>query len=495
MSENPLDLIASIAAIAAEPRGLRSDCQRIIEAINKELETLFVFVYLKNFETDAVEVVAATGLDAVTFRRLEERIDRTALTRIFDTPVTTRLLVNDEPSLDLLRRPAAALELICEPVRDGSRSAGSLTAAFDKRKGRPNASVLKTLEITSAIIAGLINSGEVREVENQKRIEENVSLRREIKKRYDLSRLVGNSSPMRSVMDKVAQIARSNATVLVRGESGTGKELIATAIHHNSLRAKGPFVKVNCSALPDTLVDAEIFGDAMSSRPKLGRVEEAEGGTLFLDEIGDLSQQTQIRLLRLLQDREYERTGDSETRPANVRIVSASSRDLEASVDDGLLRNDLFLRLNIFTIHLPALRERKSDILLLADHFLKKYAREHKKDVLRISTPAIDMLTAYHFPGNVRELENAIETAVLASNEAVIHSHHLPPTLQTAEQSGTQTRVTLESAVGAFERDIIQDALKSTRGNVAKAAVMLDSTERILGYKIKKHGILPKRFK
>ncbi len=494
MSENPLDLIASIAAIAAQPNGLRSDCQWILEAINKGFGTLFVLAYLKNFETDVVEVVAAAGLDAVTFRRLEERIERTALTRIFDTPVTTRLLVNDEPSLDFLSRPAAAVELICEPVRNGSRSVGALTAAFDKKNVRPDASVLKTLEIAAALIAGLINSGEVRGVESQKLAEENVSLRQELKKRYDLSRLIGNSSPMRSVMDKVAQIARSNATVLVRGESGTGKELIATAIHHNSLRAKGPFVEINCSALPDTLIDAEIFGDAMSSNSKPGRLEEAQGGTLFLDEIGDLSQRTQVRLLRVLQDREYDSI-DGDTRQANVRIIAASNRDLEASVSDGFLREDLFLRLNVFTIHLPALRDRKSDILLLADHFLRRYSREHNKDVLRISTPAIDMLTAYHFPGNVGELENAIETAVLASNEAVIHSHHLPPTLQTAEQSGTQTRVTLESAVAAFERDIIQDALKSTRGNVAKAALMLESTERILGYKIKKHRILPKRFK
>ena len=228
---------------------------------------------------------------------------------------------------------------------------------------------------------------------------------------------------------------------------------------------------------------------------KKGRFELADGGTLFLDEIGDLPPQTQIKLLRVLQEREFERLGGTETLSTNIRLITATNRNLEELIAEGTFREDLFYRLNVFTIFLPPLRDRKSDILLLAEHFLEKYEAEHNKRIRRISTPAIDMLTAYHFPGNVRELENAIERAVIVCDSNVIHGRHLPPTLQTAEVSGTETHVTLASAVAAFERDMIQDALKSSGGNIAKAAKMLDATERILGYKIKKYGIDTIRFR
>jgi Nif-specific regulatory protein len=254
-------------------------------------------------------------------------------------------------------------------------------------------------------------------------------------------------------------------------------------------------VKVNVSALPDALIDAELFGVEAEDGNTPGKIDAAAGGTLFLDEIGDLPQTTQIKVLRLVQERTFERVDGLTTQRANLRLIAATKLDLESEMADGGFREDLFYRLSAFTIFMPPLRDRKADILLLADHFLRKYNAEHGKHILRIATPAIDMLAAYHFPGNVRELENVIEGAVLACGENVIHGHHLPPTLQTAEASHTETRLTLQSAVDGFERDMIQDALKSSRGNIAKAARMLESTERILGYKIKKYRVDPRRFK
>jgi len=252
--------------------------------------------------------------------------------------------------------------------------------------------------------------------------------------------------------------------------------------------------------LPETLIESELFGHekgAFTGADKLkkGRFELAEGGTLFLDEIGDLPPQTQIKLLRVLQEREFERLGGTASIKTNIRLITATNKDLESAITAGEFREDLYYRLNVFTIHLAPLRERKSDILLLAEHFLEKYEAEHGKRIRRISTPAIDMLMSYHYPGNVRELENAIERAVLVCDSNVVHGHHLPPTLQTAEISGTETNLTLAAAVEAFERDLIQDTLKSTHGNVTKASKLLGSTERILGYKIKKYSIDPKRFK
>jgi Nif-specific regulatory protein len=202
-----------------------------------------------------------------------------------------------------------------------------------------------------------------------------------------------------------------------------------------------------------------------------------------------------VKLLRVLQQREFDRVGGTETVKANVRLIAATNKDLEKAISAGTFREDLYYRLNVFTMFVPPLRERKPDMLLLVDHFLEKFAREHHRSIKRISTPAIDMLASYHWPGNVRELENTLERAVLMCDGEVIHGHHLPPSLQTAEASGTVTRMALKDAVSSYERDLIQDALKTTRGNRAKAARLLDTTERIINYKVRNYGIDSKRFR
>jgi Nif-specific regulatory protein len=305
---------------------------------------------------------------------------------------------------------------------------------------------------------------------------------------------------MRRVYELVAQVARASTTVMLRGESGTGKELIANAIHYNSPRAKKPLIKVNCAALPSDLIESELFGYERGAftgahATKKGRFELAEGGTLFLDEIGDLNPSTQIKLLRVLQAREFERLGGTETIRTDLRLIVATNKDLEKAIADGSFREDLYYRLNVFAIFVPPLRERKPDVLLLADHFLEKFSRQHHKHVKRISTPAIDMLMDYHWPGNVRELENAIERAVVVCESQVVHAHHLPPTLQTADASGTTMSLSLRDAMAAFEKDTLQDALKSAGGNRAKAARLLGTTGRIFNYKVRRHHIDWRRFR
>ncbi|MCE7959688.1 MAG: sigma-54-dependent Fis family transcriptional regulator, partial [Acidobacteria bacterium ACB2] len=265
-------------------------------------------------------------------------------------------------------------------------------------------------------------------------------------------------------------------------------------------RAAGPFVKVNGAALPESLVESELFGHEAGAftgadRPRKGRFELAHGGTLFLDEVGELPLTTQVKLLRVLQEREVERLGGTRPVKVDVRLIAATNRDLARAVAEGRFREDLFYRLEVFPIWLPPLRERKSDILLLADHFVEKLAAEHGRSVRRISTSAIDMLMSYHWPGNVRELANCLERAVLICEGGVIHAHHLPPSLQTAEASGTLPGRPLAEAVGAFEKDLLLDALKISRGNRARAARLLQTTERILGYKVARHGIDVARFR
>jgi Nif-specific regulatory protein len=398
------------------------------------------------------------------------------------------------------RDPKQEESFICVPIKNHRKTIGAFSIIYPFKQNRNFDDAVKLLTIIASMISQSLRMAQMVEQEKAQLADENALLKRELQQKYDFRNIIGTSKEMREIYDQIAQVAHTNTTVLIRGESGTGKELVAHAIHYNSPRSSKPFVKVNCAALPESLIESELFGHEKGAftgavARKRGRFELAESGTMFLDEIGDLSPALQVKLLRVLQEREFERVGGTETIRVNVRLITATNVDLEQGVQDGRFRSDLYYRLNVFSIYLPPLRERKTDILLLADHFLEKYARQNGKRIKRISTPAIDMLMSYHWPGNVRELENVIERAALVCEGNVIHGYHLPPTLQTAEGSGTVTKMSLEQAVNAFEKDLIQDALKTARGNRARAARMLDTTERILGYKVKKYEIDSRRFK
>jgi Nif-specific regulatory protein len=327
---------------------------------------------------------------------------------------------------------------------------------------------------------------------------ENLKLKGQLQERYQMGNIIGTSGRMREVFEMIERVAKSNATILIRGESGTGKEMVASALHYNSLRADKPFIKVNLAALPETLVESELFGHERGAftgamQRKQGRFELAQGGTIFLDEIGDLSLNVQLKLLRVIQEREFTRLGGTSTLKADIRLVAATHRDLEQAVSSGAFREDLYYRLNVFPIYLPPLRERMADIPALSEHFLTKFAEEHIKPVKRLSAPALDLLMQYPWPGNVRELENIIERAVLVCDEDTILSVHLPPTLQRQEPGGD--RRGLSAQVEHLERELIAEALRQTRGNQSQAAQILDTSLRILGYKIKQYGIEARRFR
>jgi Nif-specific regulatory protein len=487
---------------------------QLTEAMSRVLETLvrhhgmvYGVVTLLDQETKQLGIVASQGLDQDNARRVRYRAGEGITGRVLQTgkPVVVPQVSREPTFLDRLGMMKKALQreelsFISVPILVNRNAVGVLGACLRYRAERDYEGTLAFFSIIATMIAQAIKVKHLIEADKQQLLDENIHLKQELRERYDFSHIIGNSSPLREVYEQVTQVARTNTTVLLRGESGTGKELIAHAIHYNSLRANKPFIKVSCAALPETLIESELFGYEKGAFTgaqgrKKGRFELAEGGTLFLDEIGDLNISTQIKLLRVLQEREFERLGGTETIKVNVRLITATNKDMERAITEGQFREDLYYRLNVFAIFMPPLRERKSDLLLLADHFLEKYAREHGKSIKRISTPAIDMLTSYHWPGNVRELENIIERAVLVCETNVLHGHHLPPTLQTAEGSGTVTRLSLEAAVEAYERDIIQDALKTTRGNRKKAAKLLDTTERIIGYKVKKYEIDCERYR
>ena len=317
---------------------------------------------------------------------------------------------------------------------------------------------------------------------------------------FEYANMIGTSPLMRQVYEEIGQVAQTTATALILGESGTGKELVAQAIHANSERVQQPFIKINSAAFPDTLFESELFGHERGAFTgavgrKKGRIDRAQGGTLFLDEIGDLPLSTQVKLLRVIQTREYERLGGTETLKADVRIIAATNKNMQVAVASGTFREDLYYRLNVFTITLPALRERKVDVPPLAEYFLEKYAREHRRKVRRISSGTLDLLCQHQWPGNVRELENAIERAVVACAGLVIEERHLPEALRGLQRGeGTSSPRSLHEAVKRLEVQMIEGALRESEGNLARAARALGTSERILRYKVNKyHVALPRK--
>lgn len=384
-----------------------------------------------------------------------------------------------------------AAGFICVPISVGSQVVGTLAADVPYGTRTPMEHVKHLLSIVSCMIAHDVQLRREARLRCEVLEKENLRLREEIEGAERPTNLKGNSHAIHDVYRRIHQVAAADTTVLIRGESGTGKELVASAIHYASKRAKGSFVKVNCAALSESLLESELFGHEKGAftgavQPRIGRIEEAQGGTLFLDEIGDFSPSLQVKLLRVLQEREFQRVGSNETILADIRILTATNRDLEAAMVDEQFRPDLYYRINVFAIHMPPLRERKDDIMVLADYFVEKFAKKMGKEIRRISTSAINMMYAYHWPGNVRELENCVEHAVLLSNDKVIHAYDLPPTLQTPDPTDTAASPTLKSRVNLLERDMIIDSLKRNNGSVRRAAKELGITERMIRYKIKK---------
>lgn len=388
---------------------------------------------------------------------------------------------------------------VCVPVVVGNEVVGTLSADVPQETVGELDEHARLLDIVAGLIAFDMKSRRMAQLDRRNLEAENLRLRSELKERIRPENIIGNSTAMRNVYQRICQVAPSDTTVLIRGESGTGKELVAAATHFGSRRSKGPFVRVNCAALNESLLESELFGHEKGAftgalAMRVGRIEEAEGGTLFLDEIGDFSPSIQVKLLRVLQEREYQRVGSNKTVKADVRIIAATNKDLEASVKNGEFRQDFYYRIHVFPISLPPLRERKNDILLLADHFVQKYAKRMHKDIRRISTQAINMMFAYHWPGNVRELENCIEHATLLSTNGVLHGHNLPPTLQMPGTDRESQVGSLPERVHMLEKDMMIDALKSTRGNVAAAARRLGISARMARYKIRNLNIEVKRF-
>jgi two-component system response regulator AtoC len=327
---------------------------------------------------------------------------------------------------------------------------------------------------------------------------ENLFLKKEVQKEYSFENIISKNERMRQIFDTIQKVAKYKSTILIAGESGTGKELVAKAIHFNSDRSDHPFIPVNCGAIPENLLESELFGHTKGSftnavRTKKGLFEEADGGTMFLDEIGELPFQLQVKLLRVLQDGEIRRIGDSKAIKIDVRIIAATIKDLDKEVREGKFRDDLFYRLNVLPIKIPPLRDRKEDISILVDHFIQKYSRELNKPIEGITPEALNCLLNYNWNGNVRELENVIERAIVLTESNRIQVENLPIEIQNPKEESRfsllDDELSIKKASRYLEIDLIRKALNKTKGNHTHAAKLLEISHRALLYKIKEYGI------
>ncbi len=465
-------------------------------------------VTIVNPLTGKLEIEVAYGLTAEGRKRGKYKIGEGITGRVVSTgePIIVPHIAEEPLFLNRTRSRGDIRDqkrsFLCVPIKDGNQVIGALSVDRIYAGGiteQANTD-LQFLTVLSGLIAQTTMRIQTVNREKEELHTENLKLKRELSQKNKINDIIGNSSKMQDVYEMIHRVVDSNATVLLRGESGTGKTLVAKALHYNSKRADRPFVVVNCSALPETLLESELFGHEKgaftgANERKIGRFEQAEGGTLFLDEIGEISNSVQVKLLHVVQERNFQRLGSTHPIDCDVRLVAATNRDLEKAVRDGSFREDLYYRLNVFPVYMPSLRERRTDILLLAEFFLEKFSKENKKKIRRISTSAIDMLVQYHWPGNVRELQNCIERAVLICDADTIKGIHLPPTLQISDTRSPDNPLSLTAAVENFEKELIIDGLKKNNGNQTKTAKYLDTSLRIINYKIHQYHIDPKKYK
>ncbi len=534
---NSISLLAEVSRTITNEDDINKVLRLVLFIMSENMNMLRGMITILNRDSGEIVINESFGLTEKEKERGRYQIGEGVIGHVVKTgkAVIVPSIIDEPLFLDRTRSRSKTkkenLCFICIPIKAGTEIIGTLSAdrqlepaAVVERTTKTNAKgesidmlqyYVDQLSIIASMISQAVRLKQIAHEENSKTPHEtkitgksSSPQRRKAEEQEDETissterpaNIIGNTKPMIALYKMIDKIANTNATTLVLGESGVGKELVASAIHFKSRRADKPFIKFNCAALPESIVESELFGHekgaftgALATRH--GRFELAHNGTIFLDEVGELSLSVQAKLLRIIQEKELERVGGSKTIKVDVRIIAATNRNLEELIQNGLFREDLYYRLNIFPITVPPLRERKTDILLLADYFVEKYNAANHKGIRRISTTSIDMLMRYHWPGNVRELQNCMERAVILSEDNVIHGYHLPPTLQTAESSGTPYTGSLLQKLDAIEKEMIMEALKRTKGNMSRAAVQLGLSDRIMGLRVKKFDIDYRKFR
>jgi Nif-specific regulatory protein len=501
-----LSPLFQMSKVVVESESLTETLSILLKIMREDMGVLKGMVNLYNSKTGKIFIHDSTGLTEEEETRGVYSIGEGITGKVVETGKTIVVpRICDEPAF-LNRTKSHStpenknLSFVCIPILLGKKVLGAISV---ERLCTNLKSLKHDVELLGIIASMIAQAVELYLLENEERTflkMENERLKDALKEKFHPSNIIGNSKPMLEVYSLINKIAKTKSTVLLLGESGVGKELVANAIHYNSLESNEPFIKFNCAALPESVIESELFGHEKGAftgaeKTRNGRFEDADGGTIFIDEVGELSPPMQTKLLRVLQERTFERVGGNKPIKVNIRVIAATNRDLTRMVQEGTFREDLYYRLNVFPIVIPPLRERSTDIIVLAEHFVSHFVRQFCKEIKRISTPVQEMLLSYSWPGNVRELENVIERAVILSEDNVIHGYNLPLSLQAPILSSSNSVRGLESKLDAVEYEMIIEALTNHKGNISMAAEELGLTRRMLGLRMEKFGINYKKYR
>lgn len=499
-------LLAAMAQAMADDNDLALALDRLLDYMRTDMAIERAMINLHHRESGRICIHKSLGLTEDEQARGVYCLGEGVTGRVIEQarPMVVRRLGD---ASDLLNRTGSLSRpdeirhsFLCVPILRGKKVLGSISAVRLYESDELLEKHVATLEVVACLLAQAVELYLVETVDKVDWENRQRELLDALRLRSAPASILGASKPMREVFALLHKVARTRTTVLLLGESGVGKEMLANAIHAEGPNPGGPLVKCNCAALPENILESELFGHEKgaftgATQQRKGRFEEADGGTIFLDEVGELSPGVQAKLLRVLQERAFERVGGNRTITVDIRIVAATNKNLADMVAEGTFRQDLYFRLNVFPLVVPPLRDRGSDIVTLAEHFVARYAGENGKPIQRITTPAINMLMTYHWPGNVRELENVIQRAVILTEDDAIHGYNLPLSLQSPVFAGKDIRNGLEARLAAMEYEMLVEALRLHQGNASEAARELGLTRRTMGLRMKKYDLAYKTFR
>lgn len=501
-----IPLLAAMGQAISEQNDLSLALDYLLEYMGEHMGFARAMVSLHHRETGRIFIHKSIGLTDEEQARGVYSLGEGVTGKVVETARTfVAPRIGDEPAFlnrtgSLSANGDAEMSFVCVPIARATKVLGTISAERLYDNDELLSKHVEALTVVSHILAQAVELYLVENVDKVQWERQTRELMLKLEPRFKPANIIGSSKVMEEVFALIAKVAKTRTTVLLLGESGVGKEIVADVIHAQGLAPDGPMVKFNCAALPENILESELFGHEKgsftgASQTRKGRFEEADGGAIFLDEVGELSLGVQAKILRVLQERTFERVGGNRPIKVDIRIIAATNRDLAAMCAQGTFRQDLYYRLNVFPLVIPPLRERGSDIITIAEHFVARFAEENGKRISRVSSPVLNMLMAYHWPGNVRELENVIQRAVILTEDDTIHGYNLPLSLQSAVISDLDASGRLDARMSSVEYEMLVEALRLHQGNTSRAARELGITRRILGLRIKKYAIPYKSFR
>jgi Nif-specific regulatory protein len=501
-----LTLLFDISIALNKSKNIKDVLHQILEMMAKYIGLERGTITLLNKGSSEISIEEAYGMSNEEKARGKYKVGEGIIGKVVKSGMSVYIpKISDEPQfMDKTKSRNSInkedVSYLCVPIKHEKEVIGTLSVDRVFNNNLSFEEDIRLITIIGSMIAQALKARQDELEEVQRLQDENRRLQTELKMKFNPATMIGNGQAMQVVYNLISKVAPTTANVLITGESGVGKELVAKSIHFNSQRAGQKFEELNCSGLTEELMEIELFGSLSKDSEgnniiTKGIFERSNEGSVFLTDLADISLNLQSKILQLLQEKELQRAGDTEKVNADIRLICSTNKNLDRLLEEGKILKQLYYLLNVFPIHIPPLRERKSDIPQLIDHFIVKFNEDHGLDVKRISTSAIDMIMSYHWPGNVRELENCLERACILSNSGVIYGFHLPPTLQTPESSGVPERGPLQSVLAKVEKELIQDNLKLTKGDVGRAADNLGITERQMELRIANYNINIKKYK